>query len=78
MSEDRERAEDEGAPPDDARRRAILKALAAAGPIILTVTPFHARAEYNNGVYFEGSCAKDNRQPPHDKCFKKDNDQGPP
>ena len=38
-----------------AGRRAILKALAAAGPVILTVTPFHARANYIKGVYMSGS-----------------------
>jgi hypothetical protein len=43
--------EDDDAPHDAARRRAILKALAAAGPLIITVTPFYARAEYNGTVY---------------------------
>ncbi len=62
----------EGALPSNARRRAILKALAAAGPVILTVTPFYARAEYFKGQYFEGSCAHDNRSDEHGKCFPND------
>lgn len=55
---------DQQAPPlDHQRRRAILKALAAAGPVILTVTPFYARAEYVGTQYFVGSvCTKVNKK----------------
>lgn len=41
----------------EAPRRAILKALAST-PVILTLVPGRARAEYDkNGIYFAGSCA---------------------
>jgi len=54
-SEDKDRVEDQGASKNAAGRRAILKALAAAGPVIVTATPFYARAEYVGGVYQVGS-----------------------
>jgi hypothetical protein len=55
----------------EAPRRAILKALASA-PVIVSLLPGRARAEYRNGVYFEGSCAV---PPPHsssDECTHED------
>ena len=68
-SEEKDRVEDQSSLTNAAGRRAILKALAAAGPVILTVTPFHARANYINGVYMVGSVCLDDQGNP-DTCKK--------
>jgi hypothetical protein len=53
-------------------RRAIIQALASA-PVILTLVPGRARAEYDvNGVYFEGSCAVPPPNANSDLCTQQD------
>jgi len=68
---DQDRVADQGASKNAAGRRAILKALAAAGPVILTVTPFHARANYVNGVYQVGSVCNPKDDRDKNKCKPK-------
>jgi hypothetical protein len=58
---------EEDALPNAARRRAVLKALAATAPLIITVTPFYARAAYNGTTYVPYCSLHDNR----DKDFCK-------
>ena len=52
-------------------RRAILKALASV-PVIVTLIPGRARAEYRNGVYFDGSCAVPPSTSNSDECTHED------
>ena len=51
-----------------ASRRVLIKALASA-PVILTLVPGRARAEYlEDGTYFFGSCAVPPGQAQSDVC----------
>jgi hypothetical protein len=70
-SEEKDWVEDKSSLTNAAGRRAILKALAAAGPVILTVTPFHARANYVNGVYQVGSVCNPHDDRDKNKCKPK-------
>jgi hypothetical protein len=61
----------------DERRRAVIAAMGAA-PVIMTLLPGRARAEYRGGEYFEGSCAAPPDQANSDACGTDDTGGGNP
>ena len=58
-------------------RRAMIAALGTA-PLILTLVPGRARAEYRAGVYWEGSCEAPPDQANTDVCGQDDTGSGNP
>lgn len=61
----------------NATRRAMIAALASA-PLILTLVPGRARAEYSAGEYFDGSCDAPPDQAETDVCGQEDTGGGTP
>ncbi len=61
----------------DETRRAMIAAMGTA-PVIMTLLPGRARAEYRGGEYFDGSCAAPPDHANSDVCGQVDPGGGNP